>query len=68
MRSNHLVLVRDITSVEGVRENMLVGYGLVGGIAPEPATRQQTIFTVQTINGQRDAEDGSADHSEYGSG
>jgi len=46
--SNHQVLVRDITSVEGVRENMLVGYGLVVGLRGT-GDRQQTIFTVQTL-------------------
>jgi flagellar P-ring protein precursor FlgI len=46
--SNRLVLVRDITSVEGVRENMLVGYGLVVGLRGT-GDRQQTIFTVQTL-------------------
>jgi len=42
------VMVRDITSVEGVRENMLVGYGLVVGLRGT-GDRQQTIFTVQTL-------------------
>ena len=46
--SNRMVLVRDITSVEGVRENMLVGYGLVVGLRGT-GDRQQTIFTVQTL-------------------
>jgi len=40
--NNHRVLIRDITSVQGVRDNMLVGYGLVAGL-------QQTYFTVQTL-------------------
>jgi flagellar P-ring protein precursor FlgI len=47
-QSNRQVLVRDITSVEGVRENMLVGYGLVVGLRGT-GDRQQTIFTVQTL-------------------
>jgi len=42
------VLVRDITSVEGVRDNMLVGYGLVVGLSGT-GDRQQTVFTVQTL-------------------
>ena len=42
------VLVRDITSVEGVRDNMLVGYGLVVGLNRTGDT-QQTYFTVQTL-------------------
>jgi flagellar P-ring protein precursor FlgI len=41
-------MVRDITSVEGVRENMLVGYGLVVGLRGTGDT-QQTVFTVQTL-------------------
>jgi flagellar P-ring protein precursor FlgI len=46
--TDHRVLVRDITSIEGVRENMLVGYGLVVGLRGT-GDRQQTIFTVQTL-------------------
>jgi flagellar P-ring protein precursor FlgI len=46
--SNRQVLVRDITSIEGVRDNMLVGYGLVVGLRGT-GDRQQTIFTVQTL-------------------
>lgn len=42
------VLVRDITSVEGVRDNMLVGYGLVVGLN-RTGDSQQTYFTVQTL-------------------
>ena len=45
---NRQVLVRDITSIEGVRDNMLVGYGLVVGLRGTGDT-QQTIFTVQTL-------------------
>jgi flagellar P-ring protein precursor FlgI len=45
---NRRVLVRDITSVEGVRDNMLVGYGLVVGLNRTGDT-QQTFFTVQTL-------------------
>ncbi|MFP5230527.1 MAG: flagellar basal body P-ring protein FlgI [Acidobacteriota bacterium] len=46
--NNHHVLVRDITSVEGVRDNMLVGYGLVAGLT-QTGDSQQTYFTVQTL-------------------
>ena len=42
------VLIRDITSVEGVRENMLVGYGLVVGLN-RTGDSQQTYFTVQSL-------------------
>jgi flagellar P-ring protein precursor FlgI len=46
--SNRRVLIRDITSVEGVRDNMLVGYGLVAGLT-QTGDSQQTYFTVQTL-------------------
>jgi len=45
---NRRVLIRDITSVEGVRDNMLVGYGLVAGLT-QTGDSQQTYFTVQTL-------------------
>ncbi|MGA3048007.1 MAG: flagellar basal body P-ring protein FlgI [Terracidiphilus sp.] len=45
---NREVMVRDITTIEGVRDNMLVGYGLVVGLHGTGDT-QQTIFTVQTL-------------------
>jgi flagellar P-ring protein precursor FlgI len=43
-----LILLRDITDVEGVRDNQLVGYGLVVGLRGT-GDRQQTFFTVQTL-------------------
>jgi len=46
--TNRRVLIRDITNVEGVRDNMLVGYGLVVGLNRTGDT-QQTYFTVQTL-------------------
>jgi flagellar P-ring protein precursor FlgI len=42
------VLLRDVTDVEGVRDNQLVGYGLVVGLHGTGDT-QQTYFTVQTL-------------------
>jgi flagellar P-ring protein precursor FlgI len=42
------VLIRDVTQIEGVRENQLVGYGLVIGLSRTGDT-QQTFFTVQTL-------------------
>ena len=45
---NRRVLVRDITTVQGVRNNMLVGYGLVVGLN-RTGDSQQTFFTVQTL-------------------
>ena len=44
----HKVLIRDIASVEGVRDNSLIGYGLVVGLKGT-GDRQQTYFTVQTL-------------------
>jgi flagellar P-ring protein FlgI len=44
----HQVLIRDVTQIEGVRDNQLVGYGLVVGLARTGDT-QQTFFTVQTL-------------------
>ncbi len=46
--TNRQAMVRDITTVQGVRENPLVGYGLVVGLHGTGDT-QQTIFTVQTL-------------------
>jgi flagellar P-ring protein precursor FlgI len=46
--TNRKVLIRDITSIQGVRDNMLVGYGLVVGLNRTGDT-QQTYFTVQTL-------------------
>lgn len=45
---SHKVAIRDIASVEGVRENSLVGYGLVVGLKGT-GDKQQTYFTVQTL-------------------
>jgi len=42
------VFIRDITSVEGVRENPLLGYGLVVGLQGT-GDRQQTLFSTQTL-------------------
>lgn len=45
---NRQVLIRDVTSIAGVRDNMLVGYGLVVGLN-RTGDSQQTYFTVQTL-------------------
>lgn len=42
------VLIRDIASVEGVRENSLIGYGLIAGLNGT-GDRRQTLFTTQTL-------------------
>lgn len=46
--NRHRVYIRDITQIEGVRDNQLVGYGLVVGLRGT-GDRQQTFFTVQTL-------------------
>jgi flagellar P-ring protein FlgI len=46
--SVHKVMLRDIAQIEGVRDNQLVGYGLVAGLNRTGDT-QQTFFTVQTL-------------------
>src|SRR5260370_40712027 len=42
------IKIRDLTSVEGVRENPLIGYGMVGGLT-RTGDSQQTVFTTQTL-------------------
>lgn len=42
------VKIRDLISIEGVRENPLVGYGMVVGLT-RTGDSQQTIFTTQTL-------------------
>ena len=46
--SSRLVRIREITTVEGVRENSLMGYGLVVGLHGT-GDQQQTIFTTQML-------------------
>ncbi len=42
------VRIGDVTTVEGVRDNMLFGYGLVVGLNGT-GDRQQTVFSMQTL-------------------
>jgi flagellar P-ring protein precursor FlgI len=42
------VLIRDITTVEGIRENPLIGYGVVVGLK-RTGDSQQTLFTTQSL-------------------
>ena len=42
------VLIRDVASIEGVRENSLIGYGLVAGLNGTGDSRQ-TLFSTQTL-------------------
>ncbi len=44
----HKAHLKDITTVVGVRDNMLMGYGLVAGLNGT-GDRQQTIFSIQTL-------------------
>jgi flagellar P-ring protein precursor FlgI len=46
--ADHKVLIRDVARVEGVRENSLIGYGLVVGLKGT-GDKQQTYFTIQTL-------------------
>jgi len=46
--ATHVVRLKDISSVEGVRDNPLIGYGLVVGLKGT-GDSQQTIFTNQTL-------------------
>ena len=48
---NRRVLIRDITSVEGVRDNMLVGYGLVVGLNGTGDSLNNAIFTRESLIG-----------------
>src|SRR5512146_1696680 len=42
------VRLKELTSVEGVRDNQLVGYGLVVGLAGT-GDRRQTVFSAQSL-------------------
>ena len=43
------VRLGDVTTVEGVRDNLLIGYGMVVGLNGT-GDRQQTVFSVQTLS------------------
>lgn len=42
-------LIRDVTSIEGVRENPVIGYGVVVGLR-NTGDKQQTVFTIQMLS------------------
>ena len=42
--------IRDLTSVQGVRDNALIGYGLVVGLDGTGDQTMQTPFTTQGLN------------------
>jgi flagellar P-ring protein FlgI len=48
VKGSQTVLVRDITTIAGVRDNPLVGYSIVVGLNGT-GDRQQTLFTTQTL-------------------
>ncbi len=43
-------LIRDLTTIQGVRENQLLGYGLVVGLDGTGDQTTQTPFTTQTVS------------------
>jgi flagellar P-ring protein FlgI len=47
-QTSRTAAVGDIATIEGVRENPVLGYGLVVGLKGT-GDRQQTIFTIQTL-------------------
>ena len=46
--------IKDITSVQGVRDNLLIGYGLVIGLAGTGDTMRNAPFTEQSIKAMLD--------------
>jgi flagellar P-ring protein precursor FlgI len=46
--TSRLARVKDISSVEGIRDNQLVGYGIVVGLQGT-GDSQQTTFPIQTL-------------------
>ncbi len=47
-QADHYVQIRDLATIEGVRENPLIGYGMVVGLAGT-GDRRQTMFSTQTL-------------------
>ena len=48
--SVHAERIRDLTTVQGVRDNQLIGYGLVVGLDGTGDQTTQTPFTTQTMS------------------
>src|ERR1700681_1156662 len=46
--ANQKARLKDLVSLEGVRDNQLIGYGLVVGLHGT-GDRQQTLFSVQSL-------------------
>lgn len=53
LTANSAVKIRDLASVQGIRDNQLFGYGLVVGLNGS-GDKQQTEFTVQTLTNMLD--------------
>ena len=47
-RMNATSRLKDLVSIEGIRENQLVGYGIVVGLA-KTGDKQTTIFSAQSL-------------------
>src|SRR5712692_10397230 len=47
-RPRAITRIKELASVEGVRDNQLIGYGLVVGLAGT-GDRQQTVFSAQSL-------------------
>jgi flagellar P-ring protein FlgI len=46
--SSQSVRIKDITTVEGIRDNPIMGYGVVVGLS-RTGDSQQTVFSIQTL-------------------
>jgi flagellar P-ring protein precursor FlgI len=49
MSSAHAQRIKDLASIQGVRQNQLIGYGLVVGLDGSGDQTTQTPFTVQSV-------------------
>jgi flagellar P-ring protein precursor FlgI len=47
-RISQLTRIKDVASIEGIRDNQLIGYGIVVGLRGTGDT-QQTVFPIQTL-------------------
>ncbi len=46
--ASNAILLKDLATIEGVRDNQLIGYGMVVGLAGT-GDRRQTVFSAQTL-------------------
>jgi flagellar P-ring protein precursor FlgI len=47
-QASRFARIKDVTSVQGIRDNQLIGYGLVVGLR-NTGDSQQTVFPIQTL-------------------